>query len=285
MIAVRDCLSVAQPAAGGAAVSSRPNGTLLNGAEVTRLRILSYNVQTGMRTRHFGDYLIRGWQHLVPHPDRPRNIERVADLLSEFDLVGLQEVDAGSLRSGFVNQTQFMSERAGFPYWHDQTNRRIGRFARHSNGLLSRFRPLRVSEHELPGMIPGRGALHICLGGPGEELHVLLMHLSLGQRTRMRQLDYVAGLVRELPHVVVMGDLNCRTDSRELRHLLDTTSLREPVSDLFTYPSWSPRRNIDHILVSDTLAVRRSEVVDYPVSDHLPIMMEVELPRSLVLVP
>jgi len=250
-----------------------------------RVRLLSYNVQTGMRTRHFGDYFTRSWQHIVPHAERPRNIERISDMLAGFDLVGLQEVDAGSLRSGFVNQTEFMSQRAGFPYWHDQTNRRIGRLAQHSNGLLSRYRPLEVREHQLPGMIPGRGALHISFGGPGDTLHVILMHLALGQRTRMRQLNYVGGLIRELPHAVVMGDLNCRADSPELRHLLDSTSLTAPAANLNTYPSWRPRRNIDHIMVSDTLTVFRSEVVDYPLSDHLPIMMEIELPRSLILVP
>ncbi len=249
------------------------------------IRLMSYNIQTGMHTRGFGDYLMRSWQHLLPHRDRPRNLERISDLLSSFDVVGLQEVDGGSLRSGFVNQTEFMSQRAGFPYWHDQTNRRIGRLARHSNGILSRFRPLEVKEHRLPGMIPGRGALHLRFGGPGEDLDVLLMHLALGQRTRMNQLAYIAELMQDLKNVVVMGDLNCRGDSPELRQLLSRTSLREPLDHLHTYPSWRPHRNIDHILVSEPLRVDRAEVVDYPLSDHLPIMMEVTLPESVILVP
>ncbi|MEX0732513.1 MAG: endonuclease/exonuclease/phosphatase family protein [Aquisalimonadaceae bacterium] len=284
-------MSTRKPSGAGAAATTFGNNALDNveaaqpAAEQQMLRLMSYNVQTGMQTRHFGDYLTRSWQHLVPHPARPRNIARVSELLKGFDLVGLQEVDGGSLRSGFINQTEYLSQRAGFPYWHDQTNRRIGRLARHSNGLLSRFRPLEVREHQLPGMIPGRGALHISFGGTGETLHVILMHLALGQRTRMRQLSYVAGLVRELRHVVVMGDLNCRACSPELRHLLDTTSLIEPLADLHTYPSWRPQRNIDHIMVSDSLTVEHSAVLDYPVSDHLPIIMEVSLPLDVVLVP
>ncbi|MCK8515222.1 endonuclease/exonuclease/phosphatase family protein [Methylonatrum kenyense] len=255
------------------------------GADIQSLRLLSYNIQTGMRTSSYRDYLMRSWQTLVPHPERSRNIDQISGLVGDFDLVGLQEVDAGSLRSGFVNQTRYLGERAGFPYWHDQTNRRIGRLARHSNGLLSRYRALRIREHPLPGMIPGRGALHITFGGPRDDLDLILMHLALGQRTRMRQLAYVAGLVRELKHVIVMGDLNCRSDSRELRHLLDTTALREPLPTLYTYPSWAPRRNIDHILVSDSLTVEQAAVLDYPLSDHLPISMRVVLPESVVLVP
>ncbi|MCP1673452.1 endonuclease/exonuclease/phosphatase family metal-dependent hydrolase [Natronocella acetinitrilica] len=255
-----------------ARVITRPPGVM---------RVMSYNIQTGMHTRHFGDYLTRSWQHLFPNAQRPKNIDRISDLLTDFDLVGLQEVDAGSLRSGFINQTKYLSERSGFPYWADQTNRRIGRLARHSNGLLARFRPLEIREHRLPGMIPGRGALHLRFGGAEDDLDVILMHLSLGRRTRMSQLGYVAELIQDCRHAVVMGDLNCRADSPELRHLLACTNLGEPLAHLNTYPSWRPHRNIDHILVSDTLTVDKAEVVDYPLSDHLPIMMELRMPETI----
>ncbi len=257
----------------------------LAGHSPDRLRLLTYNIQTGIQSSHYGHYFTRSWQHLFPHADRPRTLERVARLTRPYDFVGLQEVDGGSLRSGFVNQTEFLSRLGGFPYWHDQTNRRIGKLARHSNGLLSRYRPLEIREHALPGMIPGRGALHMTFGGPGESLHVILLHLALGARTRMRQLDYVADMVAPLKHVVVMGDLNCPAESREIRALLDRTDLSEPTLLLPTYPSWQPMHPLDHILVSSSLTVERAEVLDYPVSDHLPVSMDVRLPESVVLVP
>jgi len=40
-------------------------------------------------------------------------------------------------------------------------------------------------------------------------------------------------------------------------------------------------RRIDHILVSEGLAIRNARVLDYPLSDHLPISLEVELPANL----
>ena len=253
--------------------------------DARRLRLLTYNIQTGIRSSHYGHYVTRSWQHLFPHAERPRTLKRVARLTRGFDVVGLQEVDGGSLRSGFINQTEFVSRAGGFPYWHDQTNRRIGKLARHSNGMLSRFRPLEIREHALPGMIPGRGALHITFGGPGEPLHVILLHLALGAKTRMRQLGYVADLVAPLEHVVVMGDLNCACESAEIRSLLDRTSLSEPSLILPTYPSWRPLHNLDHILVSSSLKVERAEVLDYAVSDHLPVAMDVRLPESVILLP
>ncbi|WP_440996648.1 endonuclease/exonuclease/phosphatase family protein [Arhodomonas sp. SL1] len=245
---------------------------------------MSYNIQTGIETRYYHHYLTRGWRHVLPHGSRADNLERIGGIIRGFDIVGLQEIDAGSLRSGFVNQTAYLAECADFPYWHFQTNRRIGQIARHSNGVLSRYRPLEVREHKLPGMIPGRGALVLRFGGPAESLDVILVHLALGRRTRLRQLAYIAELVNRNRHTVIMGDLNCLSDSRELRLLRDHTDLREPLHDLLTYPSWRPRRNIDHILVSSTLRVRAAEVLDYPLSDHLPITMEVSLPDDVVLV-
>ena len=109
-------------------------------APLRRLSVLSYNIQAGIDTRTFRHYLTQSWKHVLPHRERMANLNRIAQLLSQHDLVGLQEVDAGSLRSGFIGQTEYLAHRAGFPYWHQQVNRNIGALAQHSNGLLSRFR-------------------------------------------------------------------------------------------------------------------------------------------------
>ncbi len=222
---------------------------------------------------------------MLPYPERIENLDTIARMLEDFDLVGLQEVDAGSFRSGFVNQVEYLAMRAGFPYWHHQTLRRFGRVARHSNGLLTRFAPARVSEHKLPGAIPGRGALRAMYGRDEEALVVLIVHLSLGRRTRLRQIGFVSELLNGARHVIVMGDLNCRSDSREMDLLMRNTHLSEPAHGLHTFPSWRPRRNIDHILVSSSLAVGRVSVLDYPLSDHLPVAMEVTLPEGVRLAP
>ena len=63
--------------------------------------------------------------------------------------------------------------------------------------------------------------------------------------------------------------------------LIDRAGLREPTHDLHTFPSWRPIRNIDHILVSPSLRVEDVSVLNYPLSDHLPISMEISLPDEL----
>ncbi len=245
-----------------------------------RLKLLSYNVQTGIATSKYRHYVTHSWKHVLPYAERLDNLDRIAALTSDFDFVGLQEVDGGSLRSGFINQTEYLALQARFPYWFHQTNRNLGRLAQHSLGLLSRFRPSEVTEVRLPGMIPGRGALTACFGRGEDALLLMILHLSLGRRARMQQLGHISELVTDYRHVVLMGDLNCSSNSRELHWLLRRTWLREPVHGLKTFPSWRPRRAIDHILVSPFVTVESVNVLNHAISDHLPLAMEITLPAE-----
>ena len=252
-----------------------------NGA---RLKLLSYNIQMGISTNTYRQYLTHSWKHIVPHSQRFSNLDRMASMLSSYDLVGIQEADAGSVRSSFVNLTQYLAANAGFPYWDDQTNRRIGRLAHHSMGVMSRYRPTGITEHRLPGRIPGRGAMAVRFGDGEESLVVLIVHLALSKRARLSQVDYLSELVNQYRHVVMMGDLNCRSQSTEIDRLLNRTLMTEPLHGMNTFPSWRPQRNIDHILVTPTLQVENAHVLDYIVSDHLPVAMEIVLPKQVSLV-
>jgi endonuclease/exonuclease/phosphatase family metal-dependent hydrolase len=248
-----------------------------------RLRLLSYNIQSGLSTHTYSQYLTRSWRHLVPVPSRMVNLDGIARILSDYDLVGLQEVDAGSLRSGFVNQVKYLAAYAGFEHVCDQSNRKIGMISQHGNALLSRIRPDGITEHKLPGLIPGRGVLEVRFGSGADALHVLILHMALGRRGRLRQIEFLAELVRDCRHVILMGDLNCPSDSREMAVLLESACLCEPEPGLLTFPSWRPDRQLDHILVSPSIAVERVEVLDHIYSDHLPIAMEVRLPEEFKL--
>lgn len=248
------------------------------------LKLLSYNIQIGINTRKYRQYFLHSWKHVLHHSQRFDNLDRIARLMSNYDVVGVQEADAGSARSGYVNITQYLAASGGFPYWDDQTNRRIGRFARHSMGVLSRYRPSGITEHKLPGRIPGRGAMAVRFGDGAESLVILIVHLALSQRARMNQIGYIGDLVNEYRHVVLMGDLNCKSESNEIELLVNHTLMSEPIHGMNTFPSWRPQRNIDHILVTPTVKVQHAEVLDYPMSDHLPLSMDVVLPDGVELV-
>ncbi len=248
-----------------------------------QLKLLSYNIQAGTTTGRYSEYLTRSWRQVLPNNQRIANLDAISELVAEYDIVALQEVDCGSLRSGFLNQAKYLATHARFPYWNHQGNRKVGVIAHAGNGLLSRVAPSEIEEHKLPGAIPGRGAMVVRFGEGEKALWLVILHLALGRRARAQQLDYVAGLVRTYPHVVVMGDLNTGPGSRELRSFCDKADLIIPDSHILTFPSWQPQRAIDHILVSPNMDIAELEVLPVSYSDHRPLSMVVNLDEDVEL--
>ncbi|MGD8417534.1 MAG: endonuclease/exonuclease/phosphatase family protein [Pseudomonadales bacterium] len=240
-------------------------------AESRTLKLLSYNIQVGIRTTKYRHYVTKGWKHILPYESRNHTLTRIADVVAEYDFVALQEIDGGSIRSGFINQVEYLAERARFPYWYAQLNRDLGLFAQHGNGLLSRIAPVAMEDHRLPGAIPGRGAIVVRLPFGTATVLVVMLHLSLGERSRALQLEYVRGLIDGESHVVVMGDMNSHLADLLFDSPLAETALRPAESVGPTYPSWRPSQALDHILVSPTLAIQDCEVLDCRLSDHRPI--------------
>lgn len=248
-----------------------------------RLRLLSYNVQMGIGSSRPHHYLTNLWKHVLPASCRFRNLDRIAQLIADYDIVALQELDAGSHRTGYVHLTEYLAQKAGFPFWHHQINRDLGQLAQHGNGLLSRTLPSEISEHRLPGRLPGRGALLVRYGHGDNALVVVLIHLALGQHSRLRQLDFISELLAGHRHAVLMGDMNCAPGSPEMRRLFQRTRLCEPAEEQHTFPSWCPNRCIDHILVTPELQVSHCQVINHAGSDHLPVAMELILPDDIQL--
>ena len=241
-----------------------------------RLRLLSFNIQVGNSTQSYRHYLTRSWQHVLPHKGRAGNLDKIGDLLSDFDLVALQEADGGSHRSGYINQVKYLAQQGEFPYWYQQLNRNLGRLAQHSNGVLSRLRPTAIVDHPLPGPA-GRGAILVRFGTGPDALAVVVMHLALGTKVRNLQLAYIRELVSGYQHQVLMGDMNTNaTDLLQTSPLRDLGLLAPQMQA--TFPSWRPQRCLDHILLSPSLTLERVQVLDQPISDHLPVAVEIRLP-------
>ena len=252
----------------------------LGETQVTRreLKILTYNIQAGLNSSAFKDYLASGLKQFLPSPPNLPHIEAIGDVLSNYDIIALQELDGGSHRSGHLNQLVHLAEHGAFEFWHQQLNRNLGRFGQYSNGVLSRFHPFGVEDHRLPGLA-GRGAIICRYGPPSCQLVVCCVHLALSEKARHKQLEYLAQQLLTAEHLIIMGDMNC------LLHELDQTplaalKLKSAHQPLFSFPSWQPTRNIDHILVSKGIEVIEAQVLNTPLSDHLPVSMRIELPAA-----
>ena len=146
------------------------------------------------------------------------------------------------MRNVFVNRVEYLADRAVVTDWYLERDRGRGVLAKKGNGLLTRIKPVQMEDHKLPCKIPGRGAV-VCQFGKGEDaLCLVIVHLSLGRRDRRRQLSYIAEIIADFRHVVLMGDMNVHHT-----HLLDESPLRHSNllsaedGELRTYASWRPR--------------------------------------------
>ncbi|AWM78942.1 endonuclease [Gammaproteobacteria bacterium ESL0073] len=244
------------------------------------VKLLTFNIQVGNSTSHYHHYFTRSWQHILPYKDRIKNLQRIADLIKQYDFVALQEVDGGSLRSSGINQTEFLAKLANFPYWHQQTNRNLGKLAQHSNGMLTRFKPNVIEDHPLPGM-RGRGAIFSRFGEGENSLIIVVMHLALSKKARKEQLDYIYKMIAPYKYHILMGDMNAETFELVDNSALQKLDLVLP-QNTATYPSWNPKRCLDHILLSKGLTVENINVLQQPISDHLPIEVSIKLPEVLL---
>lgn len=265
------------------------------------IKFLSFNIQAGLPSGGYADYVRNGIRQIVPAADHA-HLDKIAAIVADYDVVMLQEVDCGSIRSGFVNQLDYLAQAAGFDFAHQQLNRDIGRFGQFSNGLLSRFTPMSIENHRLPG-IKGRGAIIARYSLPScpvgldddvvqlqsagqhkrprtsaeQSLVVVGLHLALGWRAREKQIAYVLELIEHEENVILMGDLNCCERSVTDTALGDS-SLEHVNFGMGTFPSWAPRKCIDHIWVSSGLDVATVEVLPERLSDHRPLSAHVTLP-------
>lgn len=244
------------------------------------LRLLSANIQAGSSTRRYSDYATRSWSHVLPLGGKRGALDAIARIAGEHDIVGLQEADPGSFRSGFTNQTHYLATRGGFAYWTHQPNRSVGGVASSANGLLSKVEPVAIEHHPLPGRVKGRGVLLARFGSGDAGLRVAIAHLSLGATSRHVQLGFIAELLADAPNAVLMGDFNCGIDQPEMARLFRTTRLQPPTQRVATFPSWRPQRAIDHMLTTDRIALAALRVLPAAASDHLALSAELEIPAD-----
>ncbi len=242
------------------------------------LRLLSHNIQVGIATHRYRDYLTGGWKHLLPSADRSQSLAAIAPTLAHFDIIGLQEADAGSIRSRFLNQAEHLAELAELSHWAVRVNRDLGQFGKHALGLISRIRPTAIDQCPLPGSMPGRGALVADFLWDGHPLRVIDTHLALGRRARQMQFDQLGELADVPGYVVVMADFNCEPDDPGMQHWCIQNGLKLPRRPPLTYPRWRPQRAIDHIAVSQSLDIRGTEARPIGGSDHIPVAMSIALP-------
>ena len=205
----------------------------------------------------------------------------------DADLVLLQEVDRGRVRTDEVHQTRRLAARLGYSWVYGPTRR----FQPGSTGnaVLSRWPTVDVRIRSLPWS-PGyyrRGLVRATVDVGGREIDVYSTHLDHASvAVRQAQARAVAEAVRRSPRPVVLGgDLNAESGMPAIR-MLERVGLVDGWlvvgrDDGLTVPAAAPRRRIDYVLADESFAPVRSQVLISLVSDHRAVRTTYDLlPRD-----
>ena len=243
------------------------------------MRLLLYNIRYavgGGASMHMpipGAGYVLGNQSVLP--EITRFIKSV-----DPDVVGLIEVDTGSIRSRKVNQAEKIAADLGMntsyetKYGSKSFNQMLPIVRKQGNAFMAAPRVHGERFHYFD-----TGIKRLIIELEMDEFAVFLVHLSLKYRHRHLQLRRLYDLIEETEKpVVVAGDFNTFWGENEIYLFMKAAGLTSAnVDGIPTYPSRAPRKELDFILYQEGVNVTAFDVPDVRFSDHLPLICDFDV--------
>jgi endonuclease/exonuclease/phosphatase family metal-dependent hydrolase len=205
------------------------------------------------------------------------------------DVVALQELDIGLIRSGRTDQAQMIADDLKMDFhFHPSLTIEKGQYG---NATLSRHPMKLIHAGELPTLprrhaLEKRGALWVEVMYGGYKIQILNTHLGLNRKERSAQIDTLLEQ-QWLKHpgcqvpIIFCGDFNASPLSkvyRKLRGFLHDIQYMYNKSPQKTWPSRFPILRLDYIFTSTDIKATNVLVprtyLTRTASDHLPIIAE-----------
>src|SRR5512139_673204 len=240
------------------------------------MRFLLYNIRYATGTGAAFHLPIPGAGYL-------RSDKRVLDGITRFikgtdpDIVGLIEVDTGSIRTGRVNQAEVIAESLGHystyqcKYGTSSFNTLVPIVNKQANAFLAAPRVEGERFHYFD-----TGIKRLIIELELDDICVFLVHLSLKFRHRQSQLRHLFELVRQSRKpVIVAGDFNTFWGEHEMALFMEAAGLRSANRDRVpSYPAKRPRMELDFILHTRGIEVDAFSVPAVTWSDHRPLICD-----------
>jgi endonuclease/exonuclease/phosphatase family metal-dependent hydrolase len=219
----------------------------------------------------------------VPGAGYLRTNKRVLEGITQFirrsdpDIVGLVEVDTGSIRSGLVNQAQTIANSLGHystyqcKYGVSSINQLVPVVRKQANAFLASPRVEGERFHYFQS-----GIKRLIIELELEDVAVFLVHLSIKFRHRHEQLRYLHQLVKQCTKpVIVGGDFNTFWGDDEMFLFMEASGLKSAnTQKLPSYPANKPRKELDFILYSKGITINSFSIPDIRFSDHRPLICD-----------
>lgn len=196
------------------------------------------------------------------------------------DVVGLIEVDTGSIRSRNINQAEKLAGDLGMntsyetKYGQKSFNQLLPIVRMQGNAFMAAPRMHGETFHYFD-----TGIKRLIIELEMKDYAIFLVHLSLKYRHRHLQLRRLYDIIQETEKpVVVAGDFNTFWGENEIYLFMKAAGLRSAnVDSLPTYPSRAPRKELDFILYQDGIKVTSFDIPNIRLSDHMPLVCDFEL--------
>ncbi len=225
------------------------------------MKVLCYNIQAGS-----GNNYLAFWNFLKSNK---KILEQISGKIVNLspDIIGLIEIDAGSFRS--ANQIESLAKKLKYNY---ASACKYGWPAglpilKHQHlAILTKYKILEVKAHKFSTGFK-RLALEIVVQNGKEKVSVIVTHLSLGARTRKKQIKELEKIIKTIKNkVVLMGDFN--------QENLVIAGLENCCTDK-TFPAWKPKQQLDYVFTN--AKVKSASALGWQLSDHLPVYAELEI--------
>ncbi|MGB5331886.1 MAG: endonuclease/exonuclease/phosphatase family protein [Woeseiaceae bacterium] len=243
------------------------------------MRLLLYNIRyavgggTSSRMALPGAGYLIGNQSVLPE---------IASFIQSVDpdVVGLIEVDTGSIRSRNVNQAEKLAGDLGMntsyetKYGSKSLNQLLPIVRMQGNAFMAAPRMHGEKFHYFD-----TGIKRLIIELEMDDYAIFLVHLSLKYRHRHLQLRHLYDLIQATAKpVVVAGDFNTFWGENEIYLFMKAAGLRSAnVDSRPTYPSRAPRKELDFVLYQDGIKVTAFDIPDVKLSDHLPLVCDFEV--------
>ena len=245
------------------------------------MRLILYNIRYAAGAGPTFNLPVPGAGYLR---NNKKNLKNIIDFIKGLDpdVVGLIEVDTGSIRSGRVNQAQAIAEALGHyslyecKYGEDSIQSRMPIVRKQGNAFLAAPRVHGERFHYF-----NTGIKRLIIELELEDVAVFLVHLSLKYRHRQEQLRTLHELIaRSSKPVIVAGDFNTFWGEHEMYLFMKAAQLTSANEhSLPSYPSSAPRKQLDFVLYGPGIRITHFEMPTVQLSDHLPIVCDFDIRR------
>jgi endonuclease/exonuclease/phosphatase family metal-dependent hydrolase len=240
------------------------------------MRFLLYNIRYATGTGAAFHLPVPGAGYLRSNP---RVLEGITRFIKSHDpdIVGLVEVDTGSIRSRKVNQAEAIAASLGHysifqcKYGTNSLNTLVPIVNKQANAFLASPRVHGERFHYFDA-----GIKKLIIELELDELCVFLVHLSLKFRHRHAQLRHLFELVKASPKpVIVAGDFNTFWGEHEIALFMEAAGLKSAnTARLPSYPARKPRMELDFILHTRGIEIDSFSIPAVTYSDHLPLVCD-----------